>query len=295
MFYWLLHYFNLMQTEVKAISLISIAITVVFYILIEVIFVKKLSFSFFYPAILLTSSHMCERLVRYIGNDIENEKITLSTILLAILFYFAIKNILNTSGMFAGAIGLIIFASNSQENTMLFTFFVNLALVFLIITIIKSIGYKDFKQVILCIIAIILDFATFNIKSNYLLNFLLAILILYKLIFSKESTISKMQTILYIILFAIISYIYTPLFALECILIIEQIILCIKAKAPISLIVIFLGSFLAFWAYSCIFMNDIAVALLIVVIILIKLYLISWKNFSAEVLSPGGFILLFYI
>lgn len=275
MFYWLLHYFNLMQTEVKAISLISIAITVVFYILIEVIFVKKLSFSFFYPAILLTSSHMCERLVRYIGNDIENEKITLSTILLAILFYFAIKNILNTSGMFAGAIGLIIFASNSQENTMLFTFFVNLALVFLIITIIKSIGYKDFKQVILCIIAIILDFATFNIKSNYLLNFLLAILILYKLIFSKESTISKMQTILYIILFAIISYIYTPLFALECILIIEQIILCIKAKAPISLIVIFLGSFLAFWAYSCIFMNDIAVALLIVVIILIKLYLIS--------------------
>ena len=275
MFYWLLHYFNLMQTEVKAISLISIAIIVVFYILIEVIFVKKLSFSFFYPAILLTSSHMCERLVRYIGNDIENEKITLSTILLAILFYFAIKNILNTSGMFAGAIGLIIFASNSQENTMLFTFFVNLALVFLIITIIKSIGYKDFKQVILCIIAIILDFATFNIKSNYLLNFLLAILILYKLIFSKESTISKMQTILYIILFAIISYIYTPLFALECILIIEQIILCIKAKAPISLIVIFLGSFLAFWAYSCIFMNDIAVALLIVVIILIKLYLIS--------------------
>lgn len=275
MFYWLLHYFNLMQTEVKAISLISIAITVVFYILIEVIFVKKLSFSFFYPAILLTSSHMCERLVRYIGNDIENEKITLSTILLAILFYFAIKNILNTSGMFAGAIGLIIFASNSQENTMLFTFFVNLALVFLIITIIKSIGYKNFKQVILCIIAIILDFATFNIKSNYLLNFLLAILILYKLIFSKESTISKMQTILYIILFAIISYIYTPLFALECILIIEQIILCIKAKAPISLIVIFLGSFLAFWAYSCIFMNDIAVALLIVVIILIKKYLFS--------------------
>lgn len=276
MFYWLLHYFNLMQAEAKAICLISIAITVVFYILIEVIFVKKLSFSFYYPAILLTISHMCERLVRYIGNDIESEKITISTILLAILFYFAVKNVLNTSSMFAGAIGLIIFASNSQENTMLFTFFVNLALVFLIITIIKSIGYKDFKQVILCIIAIALDLATFNVKSNYLLNFLIAILFLYKLITWKTSIINKLQTILYIIIFAIITYFFTPLFALECILIIEQTILCIKTKAPISLIVILLGSFLAFWAYSCIFMNDIAVAvaLIIVAIILIK-FLIS--------------------
>lgn len=293
MFYWLLHYFNLMPTESQTICLISIAVIVAFYFLIEVIFVKKLSFSFYYPAILLTTSHICERFLRWTGNDIESEQITISTFIIVILIGWEIKKILNTSTMFAVAIGLIIFASSSHQNIMLFTFFVVLALILLLITALKSISFKNYKQLFLCIIAIILDMTVYSIKSNYLLTFLIAVLILYKLIFSKESNISKIQTILYIILFAIITYFFTPLFALECILIIEQIILCIKAEAPISLIVIFLGSFLAFWAYSCIFMNDILVFLFIVFLLFIKKYLFSWKNFSAEVLSPGGFI--FYV
>lgn len=274
MYYQLLRYFGFLPDYLETIILIAIAVIVVLYTII-VIFVKKMSFSLYFPAILLTVSHICERFLRLFESDIEAERASLSTFILVLLLGWAIKNLLNTSTMFAVSIGLIIFASGTHQNIMLFTFFVVLALILLIITLIKSINYHNVKQIVLCIIGIILDFIVLSVKLGYLLNLLVAILLLYWLISSKEPKLSKVKVAIYLAFFALIAYFYTPLIAIECILIIEQIIICIKAKNPISLIVIFLGSFFAFWLYGLIFMHEFAVVIFIIILLLLINYLSS--------------------
>lgn len=214
------------------------------------------------PAVLLIVSHIFERAV-YSDN-------LLLGIIVSFSVGYLISKIFKVSTMLVVALGFIIIPCATQ-NVYMISLGIPVAFFLLIITIIKSIFSKNWKQMVFSIIGIVGALTMPNLSWSF--NFLVTAILL--LLTIPLLNITTKSSIVYCIVAVVATLFFGPWVAIEIVLITEEIIRCIKAKAPLAFLMFMLANFLTYWLLLVSFSNPIPAVISVILIVLLILYLIG--------------------
>ena len=266
MFYKALYFFGFMPKLLQIIILITIGITVtMFFCNIRK---SATSIFLFMPSILLTFSHICERIVRWFGNNTKGGMDFFLGMILLIFLGYVLGRITNYNNMFIISTLFVIVCCITQN--IFFIALIPIALLLLVITAIKSIISKNFKELLMCIVVGFL--ALIMPPLGWSFNFAVTA----GLVFVAVSllNLSLVRTVAYTVLAMVLTLLFTPWVAIESVLIIEEGIRCIKYGKVLSFFIAMLANFFAFWVIGVIFNHEIvALAFIILTIIILKVLL----------------------
>lgn len=262
MFYRLLYFFGFIPKPIQVLCLIVCFITSIYY------FYRKhnISKDVYLPAILLSISHLCERLIRWIGNGNQPEINFWISVLIVLTLLYAVNKLLSASLMFLVALALTLIACISS-NVLALGLFIPIAQILLIIAFIKAIIHKNQFELIAYIILFGLSILKPSIGWTIELAFIsLMIFFIYGIL-----ALSTSKKVVYGIIAILLCITFNCWIAIEFILIIEMIAQSIKAKAPLNLIMMLAVNFFIFWLLAVLFSNNLlTIVLIIILIILIK-------------------------
>lgn len=258
MFYRLLYYFGFLPIFIQVIIL-----ALGFVIFSIYLMHNRLSFKVYFPSLLIVSTHIIDRLIRWVGNDNKSEEAIVLSLIAIFIFGYIGKKVLKLSTSFVVSLSVILLAC-SYQNILLIGLGIPISIIGLLIESIKSIKAKNLNQFIFSLTGLAMAIVKPNLSGSlsYIITFLGVVAI------SNLLSLDNIKTFFYVTLSLLIALFFNPLIAIECILIIEQVIRCIKAQKPISFIFLILGNFLAFWLLGVIFnINSIALIFVIAIVI----------------------------
>ena len=260
MFYKSLYYFGFLPKllQVLILAVIFIAIVCCFVIFKS----KHIGYNLFLPSVLLTVSFICERLLRWFGNNTNEGKAFVIGVILILLAGYAMTSILNFSGLLSIAFMLILATCLLQSIFLIAV--MPIAIILLIIVIIKSIFRKDFRQVLFSLFLILVAYVVPDLSWIY--NYVIVIFFLLGALFLLQVNFTK--SIIYLISGIVMTMLFSPWIAIEVILIIEQLIRCIKSGKLLGFFMAMLANFFAFWVIGVIFNLEL-IALIFVIIVII--------------------------
>ena len=266
MFYKALYFFGFMPKLLQIIVLIAIGITVTMFF--SNIRKSATSIFLFMPSILLTFSHICERIVRWFGNNTKGGMDFFLGIILLIILGYILGRITNYNSMFIISTLFVIVCCVTQKIFLIAL--IPIALLLLVITAIKSIISKNFKQLLMCIL--VGFFALIMPPLGWSFNFAVTA----GLVFVAVSllNLSLVRTVAYTVLAMVLTILFTPWVAIEAILIVEQAIRSVSSGKVLSFFMAMLANFFAFWVICLIFNQEIvALVFIILAIIFLKFLL----------------------
>ena len=266
MFYKALYFFGFMPKLLQIIVLIAIGITVTMFF--SNIRKSATSIFLFMPSILLTFSHICERIVRWFGNNTKGGMDFFLGIILLIILGYILGRITNYNSMFIISTLFVIVCCVTQKIFLIAL--IPIALLLLVITAIKSIISKNFKQLLMCIL--VGFFALIMPPLGWSFNFAVTA----GLVFVAVSllNLSLVRTVAYTVLAMVLTLLFTPWVAIEAILIVEQAIRSVSSGKVLSFFMAMLANFFAFWVICLIFNQEIvALVFIILAIIFLKFLL----------------------
>lgn len=266
MFYKALYFFGFMPKLLQIIVLIAIGITVTMFF--SNIRKSATSIFLFMPSILLTFSHICERIVRWFGNNTKGGMDFFLGMILLIFLGYVLGRITNYNNMFIISTLFVIVCCITQN--IFFIALIPIALLLLVIGAIKSIISKNFKQLLMCIVVGFLALIMPPLGWSF------SFAVTAGLVFVAVSllNLSLVRTVAYTVLAMVLTLLFTPWVAIESVLIIEEGIRCIKYGKVLSFFIAMLANFFAFWVIGVIFNHEIvALAFIILAIIVLKVLL----------------------
>lgn len=266
MFYKALYFFGFMPKLLQIIVLIAIGITVTMFF--SNIRKSATSIFLFMPSILLTFSHICERIVRWFGNNTKGGMDFFLGIILLIILGYVLGRITNYNNMFIISTLFVIVCCVTQNIFIIAL--MPIALILLIISAIKSIFARNIKQLLMCIFVGFL--ALIMPPLGWSFNFAVTA----GLVFIAVSllNLSLVRTVAYTVLAMVLTILFTPWVAIEAILIVEQAIRSVSSGKVLSFFMAMLANFFAFWVIGLIFNQEIvALAFIILAIIVLKFLL----------------------
>lgn len=261
MFYQALYYFGFMPKVLQIIILIVIAITTIRY------FTRAYSSDgpLFIPAILLTVSHICERLVRYFGNGTRRGTDFVIAIILLLCIGYILGKISNYSNMFVVSTLFVVVCCVTQ-NVLLMAL-MPIALLLQIVTAIKAVFRKNLRLFFMCIV--VFFFALIKPSLGWIFNY--AVTMVLVVIIVSFLNLNLVRTVIYASFAIVMTMVFSPWIAIESILIVEQAIRSVKSKNVLSFIMAMLANFFAFWVIGVIFSHNIIALVFVTILIIVTL------------------------
>ena len=230
---------------------------------------KKQNSSIYLPAFLIVFVHACERMLSSIGNNKREEIIIVSAILIPIFMVIELRKRMNVSKTFIISFILVMIISLTQ-NIFLYGVSALIALILLVIEILKAIGRKDIKYVLLCVLTALLMIETPDIAMFAKYGWAI-VLFLYVILMLNAST-EKLVVYAVITLFITI---ISPFTAIIFVLMIEEVLVCIKAQNILSFGLAILGIIISYVIIFLIFQNNITAILFMIILWRLKKYSIG--------------------
>lgn len=261
MFYQALYYFGFMPKVLQIIILIVIAITSIKY------FTRAYSSdgALFLPAVLLTVSHICERLVRYFGNDSRRGTDFVLAIILLLSIGYILGKITNYNNMFVVSTLFVVICCVTQNIWLMAL--MPIALLLQIVIAIRAIFRKNLRQFLMCIV--VCFFALSSPPLGWTFNY--AVTMVLVVIIVSFLNLSLVRTVIYASFAIVMTTAFSPWIAIESILIVEQAIRSVKSKNVLSFIMAMLANFFAFWVIGVIFSHNIIALVFVTILIIVTL------------------------
>ena len=266
MFYKALYFFGFMPKLLQIVILITIGITVtMFFCNIRK---SATSIFLFMPSILLTFSHICERIVRWFGNNTKGGMDFFLGMILLIFLGYVLGRITNYNNMFIISTLFVIVCCVTQNIFIIAL--MPIALILLIISAIKSIFARNIKQLLMCIF--VGSLALIMPPLGWSFNFAVTA----GLVFVAVSllNLSLVRTVAYTVLAMVLTILFTPWVAIEAILIVEQAIRSVSSGKVLSFFMAMLANFFAFWVICLIFNKEIIALVFIILAIIVLKFLL---------------------